>query len=298
MVPLVWLLTLGGCLEKVTGEFIPLDPRYTEGHEEGGENRADPGAEHGEVAPGGGGVPWADYDGETVVVRGVVESTSGGSVQIDVAEPDASAPGGVVRRGSVALPAPGPFELKVPSTIARIELQAFQDPDVDGPSEQDPFAAASVDVASGAEVTLTLVAGARGQPSGPSGTAPEHVEAAPGAPGGSGGGAPAPPSVFPQDGPMVSLSGKVSATLEGPISIDFFKTDPTSGAGRTFLFKQEVQQGTWSAKFPVDFGQIEIDAYQDPKRDGPTEGDPITRYEKNPITVGDSDLTGIDLLIP
>lgn len=303
MVPrlLFCLLTLGGCLERVTGEFVPLDERYLVGAKSSDATGGDqPGAD------GGTGGVCPTYEGEVLTVRGVVESeTSTASVQIDVNVPDPEAAGGVRRECGVPLPGPGEFAITLPVTYTSVELQAFQDPEVDGPSEQDPFAALTLalEEKDPDPVTLKLVVGMRGVATGPSGGptpgGPEHVEAAAGAPGGAAGAGGAPPPVFADDdGPRVAVSGTVQATLEYAISLDFFKHDEAAPGGRTFLFKQQVKQGAWSVPFPKGYGQIEIDAYQDPKGDGPTEGDPICHYEKNPITVGDGDVTGIDLLIP
>lgn len=298
MVPALLFLTLLGCLEKVTGEDVPLDPRFTAGHDGDGTGADGGGGGGAGAGPGAECDPYADYKGDMVTVTGTIASEATIQVQIDVAVPDAKAPGGQTRTGCVRMPLPGKFEFKVPADLTELDLQAFQDPDGNGPSEMDPFAAGVVHI-DGKDpdpVDLTLIVGQRGKPNNPDGGPPEGgtpsaTPAPPGAPGGS-----ATAAVFP-DGPMVTLSGTVQATLPGDISLDFFKHDEGSAGGRTFLFKQQVHPGAWSAQFPKDYGPIEIDAYQDPKGDGPTEGDPICHYDKNPVMVGSEDVSGLNLLI-
>lgn len=299
MVPALLLLTLLGCLEKVTGEDVPLDSRFTAGHAGDGTGADGGGGGGAGAGPGAECDPYADYKGDKLKVTGTITSEQNIQIQIDVAVPDATAPGGQKRTGCVRMPIPGKFEFNVPADVTELDLQAFQDPDGNGPSEMDPFAAGVIHI-SGADpepLALALIVGQRGKPNGPDnappegGGSPSATPAAPGAPGGS-----ATAAVFP-DGPMITVSGTVQATLPGDISLDFFKHDEGSAGGRSFLFKQQVKTGSWSAKFPKDYGRIEIDAYQDPKGDGPTEGDPICHYEKNPITLGSEDLSGVALLI-
>lgn len=280
---MVSILLLSACLERTTGEFVPLDARYTAGHDDpNGEAGADPNA------GGTGDAAYHGYKGETVKVTGVVESSAPGAVQIDVNEPDPGAGGGQKRVGQIPLPEPGPFELDVPASLEKLYLQAFQDPQVDGPSEDDPFA--MVEVAIGGRqpepLTIVLVKGARGK--------------ATGGPTPTGGGGPGdqPGAVFP-DGPRVTLSGTVTASLPGPISIDFHQHTPDAPGGRTYLFKIQAESGKpWEQPFPEGYGPIEIEAYQDAKGDGPTPGDPRAPYKGNPLTVAGEDLPGLDIVLP
>ena len=302
MVPALLFLTLGGCLERVTGEPQELDPRFYAGHVDPGQASPDGGGQASDPNAGGyGDKPWGSYQGETVEVKGTVTVTAAdnGRIQIDVAVPDDSAQGGQKRVGAVILDEPGEFVLAVPKDVTKVKLEAFQDPDINGPSEQDPYAETLLDLSGGAPatpLTLALVVGARGQ------ATPAAGPTGGGENGGSptGEAAPPPPTGSDMFGDVekLTVSGTVTAAAEGMISIDFFKSDPAVAGGRTFLFKQMTQAGPWQVKFPKDYGKIEVEAYQDPKGDGPTEGDPKCTYEKNPVEIGASDVSGIDLVIP
>ncbi len=303
MVP--WVLLLAGCLERVTGEAVPLDPRFYEGRDDhggagvpgdgaGGPGGGTPGdgmGGDGAGGPGGpaqgGEAPWAGYDGETWTLAGVVSVDTDVEVQLDLNEADPDAPGGQTRAGALRLPGAGPFEVKVPTRVTEVRLQAFQDLDADGPDEDDPFAEAAVTWA-GADppaITLALAKGARGRA---------------GAPGGGGAsGSPSPPPdglSFP-DGPMVTLSGTVSAARDLPVVLDFFHANGEGAGGRSYLGKRTVQPGAWSQAFPVGYGGVEVEAYQDLTGDSRTGDDPAGRLER-PISIGETDVEGISLTIP
>ena len=67
-------LLLFSCLERVTGEEVPLDPRYYAAVE----------AVQGEAGIGGGSsVPFSDIDGPKVTVSGFVIESSGTAAQIE-----------------------------------------------------------------------------------------------------------------------------------------------------------------------------------------------------------------------
>lgn len=274
MVP---LLLLTACLERVSGEPVPLDPRYyAGGSEPGEESRHDPNAQ------GTGDGAWVGYEGETVKLTGVVRSDNPGPVQIDLNQPDPDAPGGQVRAGAVHLHEPGTFEIDVPATVRVLRVQAFQDPEVDGPSEADPFAEVIVqfDPEQPPEpVELALVVGARGA---------------------AGDGAPAAgpePQTDPfPAGPRVSLRGKVTAAQDLPVKVDVFRVDPAVEGGRTFLFKREVEDGAFEIRVPPDLGEVELEAYQDLTGNGPSEDDPKGRVA--PFSVGDEDRAGLDIELP
>lgn len=300
MVPVLLVALLAGCLERVTGEAVPLDPRFYAGRGDG-EQGADPNA------GGTGDGAYVGYKGETVPLLGVVESPGPGQIQIDVCEFDPDAPGGVVRVGAIHLIEPGPFELKVPKDVQKLQLQAFQDPDVDGPSEQDPFAQIVVDLSGGPladPVKLPLVVGARAMPvgggaPGSPGGAP-NGGGAPGSPGGDPNGAPAPPPPglsFPQDGPRVAVSGTVSASRDLPVFLDFFLVDASAPGGRSYLGKVQTAAGAWTQKVPAELGALEIEAYQDLTGDSRTGDDPAARTER-PVVVEGEDIAGIDLAVP
>lgn len=298
MVP--WVFLLAGCLERVTGEAVPLDPRFYAGREDhggqgspgdggGGPDGGTPGDGLGGAGggpAGGGETPWAGFDGETWKLSGTLASDEAGEIQLDVNRAAPDQPGGQAREGALRLPGAGDFELAVPTTIAEVRLQAFQDLDGDGPDEDDPFAEATV-TWSGADpspVTLTLVKGARGQAGGP---------------GGGGGGAPPPQpgGLSFGDGPTVTLSGTVNASRDLPIILDFFHANGEGAGGRSYLGKKQITGKEWSQAFPKDYGGVEIEAYQDLTGDSRTGDDPAARLER-PLTVGDSDIDGISLTIP
>jgi hypothetical protein len=180
----------GGCwLEKTTGQPVPLDPRFYQAVEDA------------QGAPGVGGgdaVPFASHDGPMVTIRGTITSPQDGSVDVDVRTPDPKAPGGVKGHGKLLVDRPGPFELAVPADLGKVELQAFQDPDANGPGGEDPFAQVILEIEDEDVdgVLFELEPGARGTAGGP-----EHHEAPPGAPGGDPSQAPPrPPDAGPGPG--------------------------------------------------------------------------------------------------
>jgi hypothetical protein len=153
-----------------------------------------------------------------------------------------------------------------------------------------------------APLKLELKQGARGQPGSPG-------AGSPGAPGGdpNGGQLPPQPSQPPAaspggldfgDVPSVRIGGSIKASKNLPIKIDLFKVDAAARGGRSFLGKVEASGGRWEAKFPKDFGPIEIQAYQDLTGDGPTGDDPQLRYSPSPVTIGTSALTNLDIALP
>lgn len=279
MVP---ILLLTGCLERVTGEFVPLDARYTLGHatEEGPNGEAaDPNA------GGTGDGVYVGYKGETVKLQGSIASTQNYPIQIDVNEFDATAEGGVKRVGALHLPEPGPFEADVPASLDRLQLQAFQDPAVDGPSDTDPFGELVVPIGGKAPepITLTLVVGARGKAQGGPESAPPT------------GGQATNTSFFPP-GARVKLSGTITATRKDQVALDFFKKDGQGEGGRSFLFKLTISPGPWEQEFPTDYGIIEVEAYQDLEADGPSLGDPRADFAQQ-IEIGSTPVEGVDFEI-
>ena len=88
-----------------------------------------------------------EVDGKKVVVRGVITSEIDDlPVDVDVRVPDAASPGGMSGKGKILLDSPGEFELSVPIGMGKLELQAFQDADSDGPTGNDPFATVWLDI--------------------------------------------------------------------------------------------------------------------------------------------------------
>ena len=248
-------------------------------------------------APGGGGptpgggveAPWSTWTGSSTTFHATVVAPGTGEVQVDVNEPDPKAQGGQKRVGQVRLQGSGTLEFKVPSTVSSFRLEAFQDPGHDGPSETDPYAELTVKAAElSATPTLTLVAGARGQPAGPGE--------------GEGAGARAPAAPPPEQdtmptGPAVKLSGKLNVKRAVPVIIDLFQPAEAAGKGRKHLYKLKPNGKTWSALVPQGIGPLEIDAYQDLSGDGPSGDDPQVHYS-SPIVVKTTDLSDLDLTLP
>jgi hypothetical protein len=300
-----WFFLFAGCLERVTGEDVPLDPKFYAGKQDG-----DPQASADPNAGGTGDGPYVGYEGETWKLVGEVRGDEPGPIQIDLNESDEGAPGGVKRAGALHIFDFGTFEVNVPKTVKTLHLQAFQDPTVNGPDESDPFAETSVDLTDGPpkELVLQLVKGARGQTGGGTGS--------PGSPGGdpNGGGSPgspgspgatggqpspgAPPNglKFPE-GPMVVLAGTVTASRDLPVIIDFFHANGEGAGGRGYLGKLIVPAGPWKQEFPAGYGAVEVEAYQDLTNDSRTGDDPSGRLE-GAVTVGESDVAGVKLVIP
>ncbi len=321
---LLLLAGLSGCwLEKVTGEPQPLDPRFYAAVE----------AEQGAPGVGGGAsIPFAGYDGEMVVISGVISSPEFGPVEIDIRTPDPLAEGGVKGHGKVQFEEAGEYELTVPANLGQLELQAFQDPDTDGPGGNDPFAQVRLEVAGEpiSGVDFDLVPGARGSQGGP-----EHREAPPGAPGGDPSGGPVhqevgpggdpgspgpagvPPEGQPPEGqppaggppspggipPFVGLDGdtvQIAGTLIWPeapegtiIDLDLFQPSGNSTGGREMLGKLKLPPGDFSFSAPASYGPLVLEAFVDLDGNGPGPGDPMGRYEGNPVVVGRRDVSGV-----
>ena len=298
------LLLLSACLERVTGEPVPLDPLYYAAHEE----------VHGEEGIGGGSAtPFSNFDGKMVTLRGSVDSKFVDlPVDIDVRVPNPEAPGGVDGKGKLLLDLPGAFELKVPSGQGKLELQAFQDRDQDGPSGDDPFASVWVDVGESdlEGIVLEMVEGARGG-------GPVHTPAPPGAPGGGPGGGPGGemggspgggdpggggpggnPDLFADyEGRRIVMKGSLVCDCEGDIDLDLFKPDASAPGGRTMLGKLKKPAGDYEIEVPENFGALILEGFVDVTGDGPSPGDAMGRYENNPVKIGSADISGIDIVL-
>ncbi len=325
------VLVLAGCWpERITGEPVPLDPRFYAAVEQA---QGDPGV------GGGDAVPFASHEGATVTIRGTITSPVAGPVDIDVRTPDPSAPGGVKGHGKLLVDRPGPFELVVPAGLGALELQAFQDPDANGPGGDDPFAQVrmEVDDSDVDGVLFALEPGARGGMGGP-----EHHEAPPGAPGGDpsaapprppepGGDAPGPgpegaapppagagapgagtPPPGPgggtspfvgMDGETVEISGELllpagTAAAEGQkLDVDLFQPDPDAPGGRAMLGKLKLAPGPFSFSAPADFGPLLLEAFLDINQNQrPDAGDAMGRAEA-PVRVAGRDVDGVRIAL-
>ena len=103
-------LVLVGCLEKVTGEVVPLDPRFTVQVTLSG-TTDDTGApkhqsqEHVEVvhqdaAPPR---PFEGVEGEKITIEGVIVAETAGGIDLDVSVVDKSNPSGLSNVGKMIL---------------------------------------------------------------------------------------------------------------------------------------------------------------------------------------------------
>ena len=290
---LVMLLSPGCWLERVTGAPVPLDPRFYEAVEKA---QGNPGE------GGGAAVPFGTWEGETVTVRGVVRSEIPDPIDIDVRTPDPDEPGGVKGQGKLMLDGPGPFSLVAPKGLGKLELQAFQDPDLDGPTGSDPFAETELEVGDSdlSDVSLVLEKGGREIAAG--GTGPVHQEMPPGAPGGAPRGGAGPTSghdqPFPDyDGRAVQISGTLAWSGQSTVDLDLFQPDPVAPGGRKMVAKLKRMAGPYSFEMPDSFGPLVIEAFIDEAGDGPGPGDPMGSYPGNPLVVGSTDVNGVDITL-
>lgn len=238
-----------------------------------------PGAGSPAGGPGGPSeAPWAGQPGPTRRFTASVAGEWEGELQVDVSEPDSSAPGGQKRVGQLHLRDGGDIVIQVPLAVNGFRVEVFADAKHDGPTAEDPWGALDVSAdAIGTPAMITLAVGSRGKPSAPAA-------------------APAPAGGAPADIPYVTVGGSVSSRLALPVFVDLFSAPSASGA-RKHLGKVEAKQGKWSARVIPDLGPIVIEAYQDPTGDGPSKGDPAMVYAK-PVVVGKTSITGLDLTLP
>ena len=279
-----WIIFSLGCLlERVTGEEIPLDPRFYAAVEES-RGSADQG--------GGSSVPFSSVKSEKVWVNGTVTSEDDMAIDIDIRVPDLNAPGGMAGKGKLLLERPGEFTLAVPKNLGSLELQAFQDIDSDGPNAEDPFAQLTITI--GTEnlenVELALVVGARG-------AAPVHQEVNPEQSGEMPKGVPDNPDPFGGvAGNRVELSGtlRCSETCSG-IDLDIFVPDEQSPGGRKMIGKMKLQEGPYVMMVPENFGSLILEAFVDFDSNGPGVGDLMGVYEGNPIPISSTVVSNVDI---
>ena len=273
-----------GCLlERVTGEEIPLDPRFYAAVEEA-RGTADQG--------GGSSMPFSSVKTEKVWVSGTVTSDDDMAIDIDIRVPDPSAPGGMSGKGKILLERPGDFKIAVPKDLGSLELQAFQDIDSDGPNASDPFAQTTISVqAADVEgVELVLVVGARG-------AAPVHQDVAPEQSGEQPKGIPDNPDPFGGvAGNRVELSGNISCAQSClGVDLDIFVPDDQSPGGRKMLGKMKLQEGPYVIMIPENFGLLILEAFVDFDANGPGVGDLMGVYEGNPIPIAGSSVLDVNL---
>ena len=276
---------LMGCLERVTGEEVPLDSRFTaqpvataSGSDTGGPAHNE--QEHTEVPHKAENPPqpFEDVDGEKITVSGRVISEAEGGVDLDVSVVDDSAAGGLVRSGKLILDQPGDFSLSVPVSIGWIQVAAFQDVAKDGPSEEDPYAEVRIDVGTESveDVELSLVVGGRTT----SNTGPVHKEVPP------------PQPFSDAEGVRVTLSGLIRSERMNPVDLDVGRKDETSPGGITTEGKMVFPEpGEFSLEVPVNVGTLRLAAFQDLEQDGPSTNDPYAEVE---VEVGAASISGIE----
>ena len=269
-----------GCLERVTGEPVPLDEGFYAAAEA---NRASP-----DGGEGGGGTPFSSYSGTKVRIQGVLTSSSPLPVDIDLRTPDSSAPGGMARQGKIMLEAPGAFEIMVPVNIGTVELQAFQDLDGDGPNGEDPFGDLRIDVTDSDVAGLSIELKAGGHA--------EHMQQTQ-SPEPSGGGQqenPDPFGSFP--GARITLKGTMRCEIDcALIDLDVFQPDDQSPGGRKMLGKIKIPPGEYTLDVPINFGPLILEAFVDFNNDGPGIGDLMGRYEENPVQILSKSVNNIDI---
>jgi len=279
---MIYSILLIACLEHVSGEEVPLDPRYYLAVEE----------ERGTSAEGGGSsTPFSALKVEKVSVTGNIASENDMSIDIDVRVPDATAPGGMVGKGKILLERPGEFELMVPKGLGQLELQAFQDIDSDGPNGDDPFAQVFLDITDQPleGVKINLVVGARGG-------APEHNVAPPGSPNTLGEGIPENPDPFGGiAGDRVKMTGKLICDGCPRIDLDLFSPDEKAPGGRMMLGKMKLNPGEYVIMVPKNFGSLILEAFIDFKEDGPGDGDMMGSFKRNPLSIGEDNISNIDI---
>lgn len=274
------------CLEKVTGQPIPLDPAFYEAAEAA---RGDPGQ------GGGASRPFANYSGDMITLSGVVDAEDKTlAIDIDFRTPDATAPGGIVGQGKLLLEEPGAFSLSVPTNTS-IEIQAFQDIDADGPSGMDPFGQVNIETEEEdiSDVMIQLVAGGR--------ETNEHQVVNPqqgDGPSEAGQGVPENPDPFGGvGGSRVSLYGYLDCDCSDRIDLDLFQPDNNSPGGRRMIGKLKLDPGEYEIMVPEDYGSLILEAFIDADGDGPGAGDKMGIYRSNPVYVGSSDVYDIDITL-
>jgi hypothetical protein len=238
------------------------------------ENRDTGGPLHAEVGPP---QPFADVEGEKVLVSGTVVAVLSGAVELDVSRVDEEFPGGRESKGKLLFDDAGDFELQVPKGVGPLCLVAFQDPDLDGPGEGDFYAEITIDVGDDPVVGLVLTLSTEARSN--AGGGPAHTEVGP-------------PQPFEDvEGEKVLVSGTVVATVPGAVDIDVSRVDPEAPGGRESHGKMLFEAaGDFELQVPKGLGQLSLVAFQDPDLDGPGEGD---FYAEMTIEVADEPVTGL-----
>jgi hypothetical protein len=238
---------------------------------------------------------FSDHDGEWTLLRGQIEGGLAIPVQVDFRVPDANEPGGNRFLGRTRLPAAGRYQLQVPRNMGTLILEVFQDPENDGPSDDDPYTTSQITVGDvdSLRKNLRLEKGTRGQPS-------AVVEEEPGS---NSEQAPSQQQAVFEDlgSNPVEISGTIllGDGIEGLqwVDLDLFVPDAQAPGGRRYLGKLKFEPGPFLFKAPQNYGILELEAFGDLDGDGPTPGDPFGRFSGNPLEIGSENQSGIEILI-
>ena len=261
------LLHLAACLERVTGQPVPLDPRFYAA---------------GEAAHGSGqdalGEPWADHEGETITVIVSVLSDLPNDVLFDVTVPDETAPGGVTRIGTIVTSPNTEVTLKVPVEVESFGVEAFQDELGDGPSDDDPYGSAPIamqPVPPNEPVTITLVRGGRSSAISTS-VHPAHApEVA------------IKPPWTDHEGPTVPFRGLARSTMDGEMQVDVNEIDAAAEGGVKRAGQLRLAEpGPFEFNVPIDVKAFLVEVFQDPGNDGPSDDDPYAAQKLETAKLG------------
>jgi hypothetical protein len=246
---------------------------------------------HGAVDQGGQLQPFSDFQGQWTLIRGRIQSSAAGPLQVDFRVPDLDAPGGNRFLGRSLLPQTGVYQLQVPRDFGVLILEVFQDLAADGPTDDDPYALVQLSVGDAEALArdIDLVAGARAQP-GNSVASDPNIETLP------------QQKLFSDLG---SDSIRVSGTLSlakgvgavAFIDLDLFAPDTSAPGGRRYLGKLKFKSGPFSFQVPRGFGLLELEAFGDLGSDGPTPGDPFGRYSGPALNIQKAPYVGVDIVL-
>ena len=282
---IVFLLSNMACLERVTGEDVPLDSRFYAAED----NPADQNEENDEGAS----TPFSSEKEDSVTISGLVSSELDMAVDLDVRVPNPSAPGGMERKGKILLDNPGEFSVDVPKNIGLIEFEVFQDINSDGPSGEDPSGKITfmVEEDNISDLEIKLVIGARG-------VGPTHQEVAPEEGTALRKGIPDNPDPFNGiEGERIELMGRLVCENCDRIDLDIFTPDDGSSSGRKMLGKMKFPVGEYIILVPENYGVILLEAFVDMDGNGPSKDDLMGIFAQNPIQIGTENLSGIDITL-
>ena len=125
--------------------------------------------------------------------------------------------------------------------------------------------------------------------------APQQVQGAPPAT------PPAPETPFEKNykgKPMILVSGTIvsKTPITTGVDVDCFAPDPSTQAGQKLVNKLKLSgSGPFKMKVPAGFGKLMLNAFADLKNDGPDGADPQGSYAKNPLIIGNTDLSGVTI---